>query len=202
MSEYTMKELIFFTQKKISDRMSKIYMLNHLHIPDFKEFIITPHNRSCLIIDSTRLIVEILWWVHKASGEFWNSTYSNKMLLDGDVALVIRYKREKDGKYRPTCTLGLDINEDGIHIRQIQGSNDKNIAFRFHSSFNTTAFLLKLIEESFIKKGIPVYTDIFPKWLEDASYSSKASDRYMIFRSGIEWLKRKYQQQNKNGEII
>ena len=42
------------------------------------------------------------------------------MLLDGNIALVVRYKREKDGKYRPACTIGLDLDEDGVHIRQIQ----------------------------------------------------------------------------------
>ncbi len=175
-----------------SENKNTMQPLDHLHIPNFKEFVVVPHNKTCPVIDSTRLMVEILWWLHPASGEFWDSTFSSKMLLDGKYALVVRYKREKDGKYRPACTIWFDADEDGVHIRQIQWSNDKNVAFRFHSSFNTTAFLLKLIEESFIKKGIPVHTDIFPKWLENASYSSKASERYMIFRSGIEWLKKKY----------
>ncbi len=166
--------------------------LDHLHIPDFREFVVAPHNKTCPIIDSTRLIVEILWWLHTASGEFGDSTFSSKMLLDGQYALVVRYQREKDGKYRPACTIWFDADENGVHITQIQGSNDKNVAFRFHSSFNTTAFLLKLIEESFIKKWIPVTTELFPNWLENVSYSSKASERYNIFWSGIEWLKTKY----------
>lgn len=126
--------------------------LDHLYIPDFKEYIVTPHNKTCSVIDSTRLMVEILWWLRMASHEFSDSTFSSKMLLDGKYALVVRYKREKDGKYRPTCTLWFDADANWVHIRQIQWSNDKSIAFRFHSSFNSTAFLLKLIEESFIKK--------------------------------------------------
>jgi hypothetical protein len=172
--------------------------LDHIHIPNFKEFIVVPHNKTCPVIDSTRLMVEILWWLHPASGEFWDSTFSSKMLLDGQYALVVRYQREKDGKYRPACTIWFDADENGVHIRQIQWSNDKNVAFRFHSSFNTTAFLLKLIEESFIKKGIPVNTELFPNWLENASYSSKASERYQVFRSGVEWLKMKYAKQKQD----
>lgn len=74
------------------------------------------------------------------------------MLIEGDFALVIRYRREKDNTYRPTCVISFDTKDDGIYIRQIQGSNDKNVAFRFHSSFNTTAFFLKVIEDSFLKK--------------------------------------------------
>lgn len=166
---------------------------DYLHIPDFKEYISAPHNPTCPMIDSTRLMVEILGGLQPASGEFADSTFSRKMLLDGGYALVIRYMREKDGKYRPTCTIGFDTNESGVHIRQIQGSNDKNVAFRFHSSFNSTAFFLKLIEESFIKKGIPVTTEKFPQGLENASYASRASERYTAFRNGIEGLKMKYQ---------
>jgi len=75
------------------------------------------------------------------------------MLLDGGFALVMRYKREHDEKYRPTCTMGYDVDDRGaIRINQIQGSRDRNVAFRFHSSFQTNAFLLKLLEESFLKK--------------------------------------------------
>lgn len=165
---------------------------DYINVPEFREFITTPRNSTCLIVDSTRLMVELLWWVHSASTEFWDSSLSSKMLLDGKYALVMRYQREKDGQYRPVCTLWFNANEDGIQIRQIQWSNDKKVAFRFHSSFNTTAFLLKLIEESFLKKNIPVHAVPFPQWLEDASYSSRASERYQIFRTWIEGLKTKY----------
>ncbi len=170
--------------------------LNSLFIPEFKEFVTTPYNDTCPIIDSTRLIVEILWGIQKAPGEFSESTFSSKMILDGDIALVIRYKREKDEKYRPVCAISFNESEEGIHIKQIQWSNDKSVAFRFHSSFKSTEFLLKLIEKSFIEKWIPVTVEQFPKWLEDASYASRASQRYANFRMWIEWLKRKYKEKN------
>lgn len=166
--------------------------LDFLETPDFKEFVSTPNNPTCPIIDSTRLMVEVLWGLQSAPGEFADSEFSNKMLLDGDFALVVRYRREKDWKYRPACAISFDVVHNWVHIKQIQGSNDKNVAFRFHSSFNTTAFFLKLIEESFIKKWIPVTVEKFPNGMENASYASKARERYMLFYNAIEWVKNKY----------
>ncbi|MBX9809930.1 hypothetical protein K2X92_06070 [Candidatus Gracilibacteria bacterium] len=173
-------------------------IFEHLVIPDFKEYIQKPHSPTCPIIDCTRLMVEILGASRSAGTEFNQSTYSNKMLIDGSIALVIRYQREKDNTYRPACTISFNQTPEGIHIQQIQGSNDKSVAFRFHSSFNTTGYLLKLIEESFIKKGILVNMELFPCGLENASYASRASQRYEVFRSGIEGLKTKYQRQIAN----
>lgn len=168
-------------------------LFDTLHIPEFHEFIVQPYNSTCPIIDSTRLMVEILWWLHVASGEFWDSYFSSKMLLDGNYAIVVRYRREKDSIYRPTCAIGFDADESGVHIRQIQWSNDKHVAFRFHSSFNTPAFFLKVIEESFIKKWISVTVEPFPKWLEDVSYASKSRERYQILWSAVEGIRKKYE---------
>ena len=155
--------------------------LDHIEIPNFQEFITKPRNPTCLIIESTRLIVEVLWGIKSASWEFSESKFSNKMLIEGDFALVIRYRREKDNSYRPTCVISFDARDDGIYIRQIQGSNDKNVAFRFHSSFNKMAFFLKVIENSFLKKWIPVTVESFPTWIENASYASQAREQYNLF---------------------
>ena len=155
--------------------------LDYIEIPNFQDFIMKPKNPTCLIIESTILIVEVLWWIESASWEFSDSGFSHKMLIEGDFALVIRYRREKDNTYRPTCVISFDTKDDGIYIRQIQGSNDKNVAFRFHSSFNTTAFFLKVIEDSFLKKWIPVKVESFPTWIENASYASQARERYNLF---------------------
>lgn len=54
----------------------------------------------------------------------------------------------------------------GIHIRQFQGSNDKKVAFRFNSSFKIEDYLVKILEESFVKKGIPVTVERFPTGIE------------------------------------
>lgn len=168
-------------------------ILDHLEIPDFHEFITTPNNSSCVIIHSTRLMVEVLWWLQPANAEFGQSTFNTKLILDGSLSLVIRYKREKDEKYHPACVLSFNENNQGIHINHIQWSSDKSVAFRFHSSFNSPAFFLRLIEKSFIEKGIPVTVEKFPTGIEGASYSSRTSERYNIFWSAIEGLKKKYE---------
>lgn len=169
--------------------------LDHLIIPEFekKEFLRTPQNKLCPTIDATRLMVEILWGLSEASGEFWESTYASKMILDGKYALVLRYKREKDGAYHPACTLWFD--EDAlwnIQVNQIQWSKDKHIAFRFHSSYNSVAYYLQLLEETFLKKWIYVWVEAFPEWLEGASYLSNAHQSYHILRTALEWLNKKY----------
>lgn len=169
--------------------------INNIVIPDFnsKEFKLTPKNPFCEIIDSTRLIVEVLWWLKQASWEFSDSELSSKLLIDGQYALVIRYKREKDWKYHPACTLSFDEDENwNISLNQLQWSKDKHIAFRFHSSFNHISFYLKLIEESFSKRWVFVYVKNIPEWLEWASYSSNAFSSYNILRTWIIWLNKKY----------
>lgn len=175
--------------------------LDHLIIPEFekKEFLRTPQNKLCSTIDATRLMVEILWGLSEASGEFSWSTYASKLILDGKYALVLRYKREKDGAYHPACTLWFD--EDAlwnIQVNQIQWSRDKHIAFRFHSSYNSVAYYLQLLEETFLKKWIYVWVEAFPEWLEGASYSSNAHQSYHILRTALEWLNKKYGLEKKS----
>ncbi len=128
-----------------------------------------------------------------ASAEFEESSYSNKLNIDGNFAFVMRYKRERDGTYRPTCSIGYDVDDTGaIVINQIQGSKDRHTAFRFHSSFNTNAYILKLLEESFLKKGIPVHMKPFPTGMEHASYASKSIERYRVLESALIGLNAKY----------
>ena len=164
----------------------------HLTIPDFQEFIQKPKDPTCPIIESTRIMVEVLGWNQNAESEFALSSFSEKLLLGGEFALVIRYRRKKDGVSRPTCTLSFRVESDWLHISQFQGSNDKRVAFRFHSSFNSLAFFLRVMELSYIRRGIPVTVDPFPAWLENAAYGSRASEKYAILRSALEWLNHKY----------
>jgi hypothetical protein len=74
------------------------------------------------------------------------------MLLGGDYSLVVRYKREKDDTYHPTCALSMNFQEDKVIVTQLQGSNDKSVAFRFASSFDTVSYFAMLLEETFIKR--------------------------------------------------
>lgn len=157
---------------------------NALEIPKFNDFLTKPNQPMCRVIDSTRLMVEVLGGMKPASAEFNGSEFSSSLLLDGEMALVVRYKREKDGKYRPACTISFDATEDGgIHIKQIQGSNDKKIAYRFHASFNTIDFFVELIKTSFITKGIPVTVEEIPNGLECSD--NLAFQRYTGFRKRI-----------------
>lgn len=173
--------------------MSEKEILSGVSIPEFSEFKNKPQNELCVPIDSTRLIVEILWWLKPAGVEFQDSVFSSKIILDWNYSLVIRYKREKDNIYHPACTLSFNLDDNwNICINQLQGSNDRNVSFRFHSSFNHISFYIKLIEESFSKNWIYIYVVDFPKCLEWASYSSKAIDRYRVLSNVCQWLNRKY----------
>lgn len=164
-------------------------------IPEFdkEDFNRTPNSPVCKAIETTRLLVEILGWLQSAQWEFNESEYSSKIQLDGDYALVVRYKREKDNKYHPACALSFDQDNAGnICINQVQWSKDKHSAFRFHSSFNHLEFYIQLIEETFIKNGIYVSVKDLPDGIEWASYSSKAHRSYEILQTAIIGLNSKY----------
>jgi hypothetical protein len=167
--------------------------LDELVIPEFKNYVVKPNHPACAIIDGTRLMVEILGGLESASSEFAGSYRSSKLIIDGKYALVFRYKRETDEKYHPACSVGFNLTEEGgVHIRHFQGSKDKRVAFRFSSSFETPEYLLKVLEESFMKKGIPVTVERFPDGLEGAADVHRANMKYERLRSLVEGLSRKY----------
>jgi len=164
-----------------------------IKVPDFNEFLTIPYNKACEVIDSTRLIVEVLWWLHEAKDEFWNSEFSNKLLLDWKYSLVIRYKREKDWSYRTACALSFDKDENGnIRVNQLTWSNDNHVAFRFNSSFNSVKFYTKLIEDTFSKKWVYVEVVDVPTWLENVANWSRANMTYTRLRNWINSLNEKY----------
>lgn len=168
-------------------------LLENLNIPEFKNHKQTPNNTMCQAIDSTRLMVEILGWLEYSQWEFERSTYSNKLLLDWQYALVIRYKREKDETYYPAITLSLDSDEDdNISINQLQWSKVKWIAYRFLSTFDSVSYYLKLIEESFSKQGIYVYVSVKNNFYTNEWVSNNAYKNYDLLAKGIERLNMKY----------
>ncbi len=167
--------------------------INSIIVPEFNNFRLKPNNKACKVIDTTRLWVEILWWLNTASDEFKNSDFKWKLLIDWDYSLVIRYKREKENTTRSACTLSFDEdNKWNICINQIQWSKDKHIAFRYHSSFDNLRFYLKLIEESFSKKWVYVYIKEIPKGLESASYASNIHSTYKNLKKWLIYLNTKY----------
>ncbi|MDD2871577.1 MAG: hypothetical protein PHS49_06315 [Candidatus Gracilibacteria bacterium] len=168
-------------------------LLDNIHIPEFKNHKLTPNNPMCQAIDSTRLMVEILGGTQYSQSEYEQGTFSNKLLLDGQYALVIRYKREKDDTYYPAVTLSMDSDEDdNISINQLQGSKVKGIAYRFLSTFDSVSYYLKLIEESFTKKGIYVYVKVADNFYENEGVSKNAYKNYDLLAKGIERLNTKY----------
>ena len=104
-------------------------------------------------------MVEILGWIQHAEWEFSDGSFWNSLLIDGRYALVVRYKREKEEKYRPTCALSWEVENEKIIIKQLQWSRDKHIAYRFHSTFQGVPFFLKILEQTFFQKWIPVHLE-------------------------------------------
>lgn len=176
-------------------KISPFNPLNQLVLPKFesKEFRLTPNNPICKVIDTTRLMVEVLWGMSPARQEVKDSEFGHKVLIDGQYALVMRYKREKDGTYRPACVLSFDDDDEGnIMINQLQWSHDKHTWYRFHSSFNQVGYFLKLIEESFSKKWIFVEVKKHPNGIDGAVMKWWAYRNYEILSTAIEWLNRHY----------
>lgn len=168
-------------------------LLDNIHIPEFKNHKLTPNNPMCQTIDSTRLMVEILWWTQYSQSEYEQGTFNNKLLLDWQYALVIRYKREKDDTYYPAVTLSMDSDEDdNISINQLQWSKVRWIAYRFLSTFNSVSYYLHLIEESFSKKGIYVYVNLKDSFYENEWVSNNAYKNYDLLAKGINILNMKY----------
>ncbi len=168
-------------------------IMDQVEVPEFEDFLRMPRNQTLKVIDSTRLMVEILWRSNSASAEFSSSEFSTKMLIDWNYSFVLRYRREKDNKYRPVCTMSFNKeNCWNINIQQLQWSNDKNVSFRVNSSFNKEAFYLKFIEESFSKKWVYVSLNNHPDWLEAAPHQSKAINNYERLRNWINSLNVKY----------
>jgi hypothetical protein len=127
-----------------------------------------------------------------ADEEFKDSDLSSKLLLDWQYSLVLRYKREKDWKYYPTCALSFDVNDDGIVINQLQWSNEKRVAYRFNTYFDSVSFYLKLIEESFSSRWVFVSVIPVPIWTEELWGESGAMKKYERLKMWIERLNKEY----------
>lgn len=166
--------------------------LHELKIPDFRNFLTNPYNPWCKIIDSTRLLVEIAGWLSHAEWEFSKGDFWNSLIIDGEYALIIHYKRESNNVYYPACVLSWDITDHGIILKQLQWSRNKSVAYRFHSTFQSVPFFLWVLEQSFFQKGIPVKLEQFPTWVEDGAHNSRAFARYEQMAEWLRVLHEKY----------
>ncbi len=170
----------------MNDRITEAF--HSITFPRFQGFLRLPNNPVCTQIDAHRILIEIVVWV----SSFSDSTYSSKMLLGWKYSLVLRYKREQDGVYRPTCAISMDFSSKWVIVKQLQWSNDKHVSYRFSASFNTTEYLASILEEAFIKKWIDVFVEPFPEWIEGVSYQSQAISRYQILGNLMKSIKKQH----------
>ncbi len=128
----------------------------HIHdieLPAYNNFIRKPRAAECQIIDTKNIIAEILGGEKDAREEVQTSYLSDKNLLAGRYAVVLKYKREKDNRTYPVISMSYDRDETGdIIIRQIQRASTKNMSFRFQSSFDSVGYFIELIRTNFTNK--------------------------------------------------
>lgn len=162
--------------------------IHDLHLPEYEWFTRKPRAHECQMIDTKRIIAEILGWEQDARQESMGSKYNQQNTLAGQYAVVLKYKREKDNETYPAVSMSYDIDTDGnIIIRQIQRAQNKKISFRFHSSFDSNKYFLKLIEENFTQKGIKVFMPI-PEGLDGAWFRSTAIQEFEDIQRKLENL--------------
>ena len=163
---------------------------NDITIPEFDNYIRQQSN-VWLQIESTKLMVEVLWWIEPAKTEFEDSSFSSKVILDWQFSLVVRYKK-KNWTYYPTCALSFNMDDNwNVVINQLQWARTKS-AYKVSTSFMIVDFYVRLLEESFSKKWIYISVKSFPTWLENASYSSQAPEKYDLLRKRVMELNQKY----------
>lgn len=153
--------------------------ISNIKLPEYNPYIQKPHNSACKIIDSTRLMIEILWWINTSSYELSLSKWWEKILLDWKYSFLVRYKRESDETYHPSLVFSFNIDEKGnINIRQIQWTKQSKVAYRCNSSFDYINYFTEMIEDNFSKRWIYVYINKYQSWLDNAWNAEKAILRY------------------------
>ena len=95
-------------------------------------------------------------------------------VLGWSNAIVLKYRREKDGKTYPAVSMSYDFDDDwNVIIRQIQRAQNKKVSFRFHSSFESNRYFIDFIRDNFTNKGIRVEMPI-PEWMDWVWFRSTA----------------------------
>jgi len=167
--------------------------INNIKFPELKNYLQKPNDPTCKIIDSTRLMIEILWWINTSSYEFNLSDGWEKILLDWKYAMIFRYKRETDEIYYPSFIFSFDIDDYGnICIKQIQWTKQRKVAYRYSSSFDSIKYITDMIEENFSKNWVYVYVNRFQSGLEDAWNTCRAFWSYERLDKEIRLLNFKY----------
>ena len=145
-----------------------------LTLPEYEKFTRKPRDPDCKSIDTQRIVAEILWGCEDARVESEDSAFSHLNPLAWAYAVVLKYKRERNGVTYPVISMSYDIDETwNIIIRQIQKSGTKKVSFRFNAGFDSVKYFIELVKENFTQKGIKVYMPI-PEWIDGITYTSTA----------------------------
>ena len=115
-----------------------------IETPDFSEFLQTPNNPTCKLIDVTKLKINIII--------SWEKQENKSLLIDWNFAFVLKYK------WDVAYILGFDFFENRVSINQLQWT--KKRWYRINSSIKILDYFVKLIEDSFLKKWIKVEVNI------------------------------------------
>ncbi len=146
----------------------------NLVLPEFDWFTRKPRAAECKVVDTQRIIAEILWGKTDAREESQKSDFSHENIIAGQYAVVLKYRREKDNKTYPAISMSYDLDDEwNVIIRQIQRAQNKKVSFRFHSSFDSNKYFMKLIQENFTDKWIKVFMPI-AEWMDWVWFRSTA----------------------------
>lgn len=131
-------------------------------IPDFSDFLQTPNDSTCKLIDLTKLEINTII--------SWNNLENKNLEIEWDFAFILSYK------WDIACILGFTYDETGLVINQLQWT--KKRWYRVISSINIVNFFTKLAEEFFLKKwirvrvNIPVIEDFANSWINKNFWTS------------------------------
>lgn len=163
--------------------------LEHIESIDFSRYIRIPRDKYCTILDPKRMETEFF----PKDREKLITTNPDRLLIEWPYAIILGYRREKNEQYYRGFVLSFNYDErSGITVTQLQWSTDKHIGFRMASSLNYLDYFVDLLEESFLKKHIPVTVTTAPNGLDNARPTAGSQDVYNIMRSRLTVLSEKY----------
>lgn len=160
-----------------------------LQIPEFDWYLRQPKDTNCKRLETKSIVAEILGWEKPAWAEIMGSDDGEKVLLEGDYSVVLRYKREKNKKHYPAVVMWFDTDEKwNIIIRHIQWVKQNRISYRFWAWFDTFGYFTELIKQNFTDKWLQVSLPVVPTNLEWASYSAQSPIKYQELAKKLDTL--------------
>jgi len=164
--------------------------IGDIKTPDFSPYTRIPNSINCKKLDTKRIVAEILWWERPASKEVLWSFNWEQVTIDWQYAIVLRYRRERDGKSYPAVVMWYDIwdQNNEVIIRHIQKIPQKKIAYRFNSGFDCFSYFWNFMKQNFTDNGMKISMPIIPIWLDGCDHHSQLYVNYDQLRQKIEIL--------------